>query len=402
MRTVGVEEELLLVDARTGAPRAIAGGLMEQGSPEGAGNPGQGHSDPARSGAGQSGAEQPDTDQSDTEQSGTDQLGTDQSGTVAGELQQQQLEIDTAPTTDLAELEQRLRRWRQKADELAKTQGARTVALATSPVAAEAALTPTSRYRAMAEHFGLTTSEQLTCGLHVHVEVGSPAEGVAVLDRIRVWLPVLLAISANSPYWQGRDTGYASFRSQAWHRFPSAGPTDRFETPAHYAARTEALVASGVLLDRAMIYYDARLSEKYPTVEIRVADVCLRAADTVFLAGLCRGLVESAAREAERGVPAPDVATEFVRLATWRAGRSALSSELLDPLSSRPRPAVEVVEALLSYVDSAVGDAGDGEQIAASWARLRDHGTGADAQRAWAVEHGQSGAVLRAVEESLA
>ena len=173
-------------------------------------------------------------------------------------------------------------------------------ALATSPLPVVPELTPSPRYHAMNERFGLTTTEQLTCGCHVHVGVADDEEGVAVLDRIRIWLPVLLAISANSPFWQGRDTGYASFRSQAWTRFPTAGATEIFGSAAAYHARAEALVASEVLLDHAMIYFDARLSHKYPTVEIRVADVCLHAEDSVVVAGLARALVETAAREALR------------------------------------------------------------------------------------------------------
>ena len=86
----------------------------------------------------------------------------------------------------------------------------------------------------MVGHLGLTTAEQLTCGCHVHVAISSPDEGVAVLDRIRGWLPVLVALAANSPYWQGRDSGYASFRTQAWHRFPTAGPTPLLGSAAGY------------------------------------------------------------------------------------------------------------------------------------------------------------------------
>ena len=161
-------------------------------------------------------------------------------------------------------------------------------------------LTVKSRYQAMTEHFGLTTSEQLTCGCHVHVGVESPEEGVAVLDRIRPWLPVLLAISANSPYWQGQDTGYASFRSQAWNRFPSAGPTGVFGSVEGYRSYADALVATGVLLDHAMIYFDARLSDRYPTVELRVAD-------TVLIATLARALVETAVTSWRHHAPAPTV-----------------------------------------------------------------------------------------------
>ena len=207
--------------------------------------------------------------------------------------------------------------------------GARVAALATSPLPVMPELTPSPRYRAMNERFGLTTTEQLTCGCHVHVGVADDEEGVAVLDRIRIWLPVLLAISANSPFWQGRDTGYASFRSQAWTRFPTAGATEIFGSAAAYHERAEALVASEVLLDHAMIYFDARLSHKYPTVEIRVADVCLHAEDSVVVAGLARALVETAAREALDG-----------RDATCGTGRTDPAGDVAGgSLGPRRRPA---------------------------------------------------------------
>ena len=169
----------------------------------------------------------------------------------------------------------------------------------------------------MAEQFGLTQAEQLACGCHVHVSVESPEEGVAVLDRIRVWLPVLTALSANSPYWQGEDTRYASFRSQAWGRWPSAGPIEVQGSVQRYRAMVSTLVGTGVLLDEAMAYFDARLSARYPTVEIRVADVCLRAEDAVLVAALCRGLVDTAAEEERHGGAAPAVPSPW---SGWRPG----------------------------------------------------------------------------------
>ena len=133
----------------------------------------------------------------------------------------------------------------------------------------------------------------------MHVGVASDAEGVAVLDRIGPWLAPLLALSANSPYWMGDDSGYASFRSQVWSRWPTAGPTRLFGTPEAYHAAVQGLVATGTILDQGMVYFDARLSARYPTVEIRVADVCLSADTATLLAALARGLVETAARAAE-------------------------------------------------------------------------------------------------------
>ena len=351
MRSLGVEEELLLVDAGTLAPVAVAGTLLRVAENEGV--------------------------------------------ELTAELQQQQIEVDTAPLRDLGELGDQLRAGRQRAGNLAARAGARIAALGTSPLSVTPQTTPTMRYTAMVEHFGLTTAEQLTCGCHVHVEVDSAEEGVGVLDRIRVWLPVLLALSANSPYWQGRDTGYASFRTQAWHRFPSAGPAPVWGSAAAYASEVERMVDSGVLLDAHMVYFDARLSERYPTVEIRVADVCLELADTVLVAGLARALVETAAQEWRTGTPAPDVSTGMLRLASWRAARSGLTGPLLDPGTGRPRTAAVVVDQLIAHVTPALRGGDDLVRVERSWAELRRRGTGAETQRQLAHDAGELTAVVR-------
>ena len=200
--------------------------------------------------------------------------------------------------------------------------GVEIAALGTSPLPVDPSLTPSRRYERMAERFGLTVKEQLTCGCHVHVAVDSDDEGVAVVDRVRPWLAPLLAVSANSPFWQGRDSKYASFRSQVWARQPSAGPTELFGSARAYRETMQAVIDSEVLLDPGMIYFDARLSERYPTVEVRVADVCLDADDAVLVAAVCRALVETAVREWRAGRPAGQIRTELLRLAMWRAGRS--------------------------------------------------------------------------------
>ena len=296
-RSVGVEEELLLVDPATGSAMAVATEAIARARP-------------AR-----------------TEREGTP------GGVVEEELQQEQIETDTTPCTELEELAHEVRAQREAAAEVAAGAGARVVALATSPLPVDPTVTAKSRYGQMVREFGATARETLSCGMHVHVEIDSPDEGVGVLDRIRPWLPVLLALSANSPYAGGQDTDYASFRAQAWSRWPSAGPTGTFGSVEGYRATVEALLGTGTVLDEGMLYFDARLARAYPTVEVRVADVCLRADDAVLLAGLTRALVETAARSWRDGEAAPDVRTEVLRLATWRASRSGTASSLVHPLS---------------------------------------------------------------------
>jgi carboxylate-amine ligase len=344
LRTVGVEEELLLVDPCGGRPSAVSGAALRYAEDD----------PPARDG----------------------QLN------LSHELQQQQLETDTRPCHSLDEVDAELRRWRRVAARVAERAGAQVAALATSPIAVEPSTTPEPRYRKIVEEFGLAAQEQLSCGCHVHVAVRSGEEGVGVLDRIRPWLPPLLALSANSPFWQGGDSGYASYRSQVWGRWPSAGPTGTFGSLDGYRAAIQELLASGTLLDEGMAYFDARLSRHQPTVEIRVADVCLHAEDAVLLAGLARGLVETAARAWGAGVDPPPVRTELLRVATWRAGRSGTEAELVHPIAGRPVPAAVAVQALLDHVTPALADAGELDTVRELLRAVLRRGTGSRVQRA--------------------
>jgi glutamate---cysteine ligase / carboxylate-amine ligase len=300
---------------------------------------------------------------------------------LSSEMKQEQIETCTLPRLSLTELAQDITLRRMSADSTAQAVGARSVALATSPLPVRSTTTPGLRYERMIERFGLTAVEQLTCGCHVHVEVESDEEGVAVLDRIRVWLPVLMAISVNSPFWSGADSGYASYRSQAWNRWPTAGPCEIFGSAQAYHSQVEEILSSGVLLDRGQIYFDARLSHRHPTIEVRVGDVCLHADDAVLLAALVRGLAETAARDWRRGIMPAPVSAAQLRLASWQAGRFGLGADLLDPLTGKPRPAFEVAMALLEHVQPVLKEQGQLSTVEFLLFQLLGRGTGADRQR---------------------
>jgi carboxylate-amine ligase len=371
---VGVEEELLVVDP-SGRPVPLGPDALEIA---------------ARRGEGETAEEHDREDGSHGDGTGDE----DSAAHLMPELKAQQLELGTRVCRTLTEVDAELRFWRRRADAAASAAGGRVAALATSPVAVEPIPTEGERYDRMLGAFGLTAQEMLTCGCHVHVSVEDDEEGVAVLNRIRVWLPVLTALTANSPFWQGADTGYASYRSQAWHRWPSAGPNGLFTDAADYHRLIDAVLATDTVLDSGMVYFDARLSEKWPTVEVRTADVVLRVEDAVTLAGLIRGLVETAARDARGGTPPPAVRAEVLRVAAWRAGRSGLTGDLVHPRTGTPAPAAEVLAALLDHVRPALADAGDERRVADGLQALLRRGTGADLQRR---VHRETGGDLAAV-----
>jgi carboxylate-amine ligase len=195
--------------------------------------------------------------------------------------------------------------------------------------------------------------------MHVHVAIDSPEEGVGCIDRIAPWLPVLLAMSSNSPYFEGHDTGYASWRSQLWAQWPSAGQTEEFGSLEGYRRSCDFLLASGAARDPGMLYFDARLATRHPTVEIRVLDVCTDVADTTVLAALVRGLVETTAHEWTESGPSPGWRSEQLRAASWRAARMGLSERLVHPQTRDLASARDVVEDLVTYVRPRLETAGD-------------------------------------------
>ena len=296
------------------------------------------------------------------------------------EFKREQAELGTPPCRTLDELDAQLRSRRQVLARAARDQGARLLVTGTSPLPGRATPTDDQRYDRMNAAFAVVARQQLSCGMHVHVAVGSRAEGVAVLDRIRPWLSVLAALSANSPFSAGQDTGYASYRTVLWGQWPTAGATDAFGNEAGYERVIAALIASGAALDDGMVYFDARLSASYPTVEIRVADVCLDVEDAVTIAGLARGLVEACSRRAAAGEPAAAVRTELLRAAAWAASRHGLSDGLVDPVSGGRIPAWTRVGDMLDWIGAALS-AQERSRIDVGLGELRRRGTGSDRQR---------------------
>lgn len=372
MRTFGVEEELLIVDPESGMPLALADVMLPRLVPP---IPDAGPDVPAA-------ASGPPVH----EEAG-----------FSFELKLEQIETQTKPCQEYSELLRQVTQGRTLADQAAQVHGGRVAALATSPRGAATHTTPKPRYVAMHERFGLTVRNQLTCGFHVHTFVESPEEGVAVMDRIRDKLAVLIALSANSPYWNGAETGFESYRTQAWNRWPGSGPTMIFGSLAVYRRVVARLVDSGVLLDEGMIYFDARLARFHPTVEVRVADVCLRAEDAALVGVLVRALVESACREWNDGVEPAPVPTVLLRMAAWQASNCGLRGQLLDFGTFTPAPAQQVVQALVDYLAPVLAEQGELDVVNTGIARILAEGTGSQLQRRPYAEGGLPAVVRRAV-----
>lgn len=331
-RTFGVEEEFILVDAVTGEPVAAGPRLVADAG------------DPA----------------------------------ITTEFKQEQVEIGSRVCSSMEELEADLVQLRNRVGDLARSRGAVVIASGTWPGVHEPTPTASDRFDRIGREFGQLADRQLTCGTHVHVAIDSPEQGVVVLDRIRSWLPLLTALAANSPFWQGHDTGYASFRSVVLAQLPTAGPTQAWGDLETYHRVSRQVIAAGGAFDEGMLYYDARLSTRFPTVEIRVTDVTPEPAVPVAVAALCRALVETAI--AGFAVTA-DVSTLSLRAAAWRAARHGLTERLVDPTSGNLVSAESAVRSLLAAVSDALDANGDLARVQDTVNGLLSHGGVAERQR---------------------
>jgi carboxylate-amine ligase len=215
----------------------------------------------------------------------------------------------------------------------------------------------------MQGEYRLLIRGQLICGTRVHVDIDDRDLALAVARRAAPWLPTLLALSASSPFWQGTDTGYASYRTLIWRRWPTAGPLAGFESVADYDKTVADLIRSGVITDPGMIYFDIRPSAHLPTLELRISDSCTRLEEVVLLAGLFRALVIWAAAAERQGRPLVPVRPELLEAATWRAAQSGPRGDLVDPVTATPLPAHRLIEQLLAELRPALESAGDWELV---------------------------------------
>jgi carboxylate-amine ligase len=298
------------------------------------------------------------------------------------ELQRSTLEANSAPCARLEDLGRDLGRMRATVIATAAEVGLGIVAAGSVPLAdlEQMKISPDARYERMLDDYQVLTREQLICGTQVHAQITDPDLAIAVAHRVAPYLPPLLALSTSSPYWLGADTGYASYRTLVWQRWPTAGPMAKFASAAAYRRMIEELIRSGVISDPGMIYYDIRPSAHVPTVELRICDSCPRVEDILLIAGLFRALVLRALAEVRRD-PDGEVQLEPVRAATWQAARSGLEGELVDPVEGTPAPAAQVITRLVASLRPELEECADWAFVSALAADALPRGSSAARQR---------------------
>src|SRR5215207_4749872 len=321
-------------------------------------------------------------------------------GSYAAEIQRTTVETTTDVVDSLAGLRAELIRLRQGIVDVAKPEALGIAAVGTSPTSAFAdfELTTTGRFGRMQEQYRLLVDEQLICGLQIHVGVSDRDLAVEIMQRIACDLPILLALSASSPYWNEQDTGYASIRTIIWQRWPTAGATGRLGSAQEYDELVDDLINTGVIADDKMAYFDVRPSAHAPTLELRTCDACPLVDDAVLIAGVFRALVMAAEQDIANGVPFDPVPPPVHRAAIWQAARGGLSGPLLDnSRHPKPFPARRAVKSLLWRLRAQLKQLGDWDAVKELAKETLARGNSADRQRAAFAERGRLNDVVELV-----
>jgi carboxylate-amine ligase len=301
---------------------------------------------------------------------------------VTNEFYLSQIEIGTPICRTLADVRLELVRLRRGVVEAAQRDGSRIAAAGTHPFSRWEGqpVTPKKRYVELQDDFQQLAREQIIFGCHVHIGIADRDDAVATMSRCRPWLAPVLALAASSPFWLGAETGYASYRTQLFSRWPMAGLPHVFASRADYDDLVASLVAAGMITDASKIYWDVRPSSHAETLEFRMADVCPNVDEAVMVAGLCRALAQTGLEQHRKGTPLDPPRHELLQAARWRASRFGLDGELIDVYARKSVPARMLLEGMLTILRPALEAQGDWNEVSELVRKTVDHGNSAKRQ----------------------
>lgn len=257
---------------------------------------------------------------------------------VTAEMLQSQIEVVTPPCDSTAEARAHLAHYRRTLGEAAADRKLGLAAMGTFPLAfwPEQIMTPKERYGAIMDDLQMIGMRNMLCGLHVHVEVPDTDTRINLLMRLTPYLPLLLALSTSSPFWQGHFTGLTGYRLAAYDELPRTGLPELFRTNEDYREFVDALVGAKIIPDASYIWWALRPSKTYPTIELRVADSCTRLDDAVAIAALFRCLVRALDRDRGLNAGFDRVGRAISKENKWHAQRYGIAATFVDPFSRQP------------------------------------------------------------------
>src|SRR3954468_10981132 len=330
-----------------------------------------------------------------------DLLADSPDGEIKPELMESVLEISTNPCPDVREAGTALRALRRQVRDIADKRGLVIGSAGTHPLARweDQRITAAPRYRDLVSELRFVARQEIIFGLHVHVGVDDPDKAIHVANGMRVHVPILLALSANSPYWRGDDTGLASTRMPIFRAFPRVGIPPYYEDWADYESRIGFMVESGVMEDYTYLWYDVRPHPSFGTVEIRAMDAQTRVEHTLGLAALTQAMVKELAEHYESGKQLARYPYEMLDENKWLAARHGMDGQLVDLPERRLVPAKALARRLCARLREHAQDLGSANEFDAI-EDLLQHGNGAHRQRVVYEANHDYGEVMREIVEA--
>jgi carboxylate-amine ligase len=273
-------------------------------------------------------------------------------GRVSRELLRAQIEVGTKPHQRVADAGQDLRALRRTLGQVSADHDAAIIAASTHPFALwwEQVHSEGDRYEMLAEDLGVVGHRMVICGMHVHAGIEDPELRVDLMNQVTYFLPHLLALSTSSPFWGGHNTGLKSYRMNVFRTMPRTGLPEEFASWAEYQRHVQVLVEAGLIEDGSKIWWDVRPSTRYPTLELRVTDICTRWQDAVTIAALYQSLLHMLYRLRRTNQKWRRYANMLVAENIWRAQRYGAQGELMDFGIGRLVPFTDLVDELVELV----------------------------------------------------
>ena len=304
---------------------------------------------------------------------------------IKPEMLQSTIEYVSSVLPDIGAARMELHSSRAILSRLVAEEGLALVSAGTHPSSSwrEQTRTEHERYEDLEEEYQDVGRSILIFGLHVHVAIESKELSIKVMNQVRTWLPHILALSSNSPFWGGRMTGIKSYRSVVWKRFPRSGMPEVFESRVHFDRFVQDLVDAKCIDNGKKIWWDIRPHPFFDTIEFRICDMPATIEDTLAIAAFCQALVAKLTRLDERGESAPILGRDYIEENKWRAMRYGLDAEVVDFVGRRRVSMRDSIRETLDFVDDVVDELGSRREMNYIRALLDDpRGTGADRQMA--------------------
>ncbi len=325
---------------------------------------------------------------------------------VSPEFLQCQIEIGTPVCNSLAEARQSLGHFRREIAAVAATHDVAIIAASTHPFAVWDKLkrTPKQRYQTIEDDLQSVVRRLVISGMHVHVGIDDDELRIDLLAQISYFLPHLLALSTSSPFWRGRDTGLKSYRIAVWDEMPRTGLPESFDSYVHFQRHVDVLVKAGLIEDGSKLWWDVRPSIRYPTLEMRISDLCTRMEDALCIAALYRCILHMLYRLRENNQRWRRYSPMLVNENRWRAQRYGTDQGLVDFGRGCIVPYAQLLEEILILLELDARDLGCEQEVQHARTILKN-GTSAHRQLATyyhAIEQGaESTEALRAVVDML-